>query len=263
MCAPLLWMEEFPSWKALSDGHWVVKLHKCLILEMQVWGGSKIAYRQDCQQFSAIYPKFLLSCSELLHSEGRQEWSNPLGRSKSLWEVHQVHLQARLHNLSLKNREKKDASYLFWLCTERFSSSLTSENGNILKWRFKNFLCLSEFYTPSAILSSSASFILKFSLLHLPQVGNNCLECSENKRKSWKEYRWQGNCCLKIVPLQKTTKAKILKNAKIAYKGAGLYYSPFIFHVENMKTFPLNQFKPSSSESHSWQEVLKLFPCSF
>lgn len=85
----------------------VVKLHKWLILEMQVWGGSKIAYRQDCQQFSAIYPKFLLSCSELLHSEGRQEWSHALGRSKSLWEVHQVHLQARLHNLSLKNREKK------------------------------------------------------------------------------------------------------------------------------------------------------------
>lgn len=195
MCVLLLWMEVFPFWEALSDDHWGVRLHKWLILVVQVWGGSKRGLKlhkdRTLPQFSAVFSKSLLPFSQLLYSEGRRGWSHPLGRSDSLWEVHQVHLQAKLQNLSKK--QKKNCISPLLIVYWKFL-----QFPHIWEWkhsearRFNNFSSLSEFYTPSLILSSFASFTLKFILLHLHKVRNNSLECSENKKKSWKKIQVTG-----------------------------------------------------------------------
>lgn len=69
----------------------------------EVWNCIKTGIWNTFLQF---FPSLCCISHKFFHSEGRQDWSHPLGGSNSLWEVHQVHLQAKLHHLSEKQEKK-------------------------------------------------------------------------------------------------------------------------------------------------------------
>ena len=165
VCSPLNG-RVFPYWMMLSEDLWHTKFHKWLILVMQVSerykGGLKLDKRQNFST-SASFQRFFpsLSCSSqkffiLKEWQLRPDWSYHLGRSNRIWKIQQVHLQAKLHNLTNEN------DCIFFNCIlKSFCSYLTFEYGKIEKCGgLKNFQATCQIFTAALglVLSFSASF---------------------------------------------------------------------------------------------------------